>query len=406
MNAQRLLELTPIPVEPQITLTPKTTELPIGTLYTLTAKVVNLADKSRPMRLYSLEFRVKEGPHMGEYSNVFTDLNGEAQFSYIGTKIGTDKITVRGTVLGIKKHRRVIRVAALGNVLPLILANVQIAQADNLDMAEVHWTAGPDLTVPLFVPPLIKSQGGQSIFLTDVTKNYGTYESAPSTTRYYLSSSLPPFDINTATVLGERLIPVLGIKEFSEANQIPHTLPAELPEGTYTLAACADANQEVVELDEDNNCSFNQLDHAVSIVVPIERPTNLPPDCSQASANTTSLWPPNHKLATIEIEGVTDPEGNVITIRIDSITQDEPVNGLGDGDTSPDGFGIGAVQAQLRAERSGTGNGRVYAIGFTAQDDQGESCTSTVQVGVPHDQGKGNVPIDDGQGYDSTVAVP
>ena len=71
--------------------------------------------------------------------------------------------------------------------------------------------------------------------------------------------------------------------------------------------------------------------------------------------------------------------------------------------TSPDGFGVGTPQAQVRAERSGTGNGRVYAITFKADDGKGGTCTATVNVVVPHDQGGSIVPIDDGQNFDSTL---
>ena len=37
-------------------------------------------------------------------------------------------------------------------------------------------------------------------------------------------------------------------------------------------------------------------------------------------------------------------------------------------------------------QRSGTGDGRVYRIGFSAKDGAGGTCTGTVLVGVPHDQ--------------------
>jgi hypothetical protein len=40
---------------------------------------------------------------------------------------------------------------------------------------------------------------------------------------------------------------------------------------------------------------------------------------------------------------------------------------------------------QLRAERSGRGDGRVYRLAFTATDDHGAQCTGTALVGVPHD---------------------
>ena len=62
---------------------------------------------------------------------------------------------------------------------------------------------------------------------------------------------------------------------------------------------------------------------------------------------------------------LSDADGDPVTITITGITQDEPTNGLGDGDTSPDGKGIGTSTASVRAERSGKANGRVYIIYFT-----------------------------------------
>ncbi|MEW6758349.1 MAG: hypothetical protein AB1347_09020, partial [Acidobacteriota bacterium] len=67
---------------------------------------------------------------------------------------------------------------------------------------------------------------------------------------------------------------------------------------------------------------------------------------------------------------------------------------------APDGYGVGTAQVSLRAERSGPGNGRVYRIAFTASDGQGDSCSGTVAVGVPHDAK--DIPVDDGQTFDST----
>jgi len=127
---------------------------------------------------------------------------------------------------------------------------------------------------------------------------------------------------------------------------------------------------------------------------------NEDPDCTVATPSQDSLFPPNHKMNDITISGVTDPDGDTITLTVDGITQDEPTNGTGDGDTSPDGDGIGTDTAQIRAERSGTGDGRVYEISFTADDGNGGMCTGTVSVGVPHD--KKDTAIDSGQNFDST----
>lgn len=135
---------------------------------------------------------------------------------------------------------------------------------------------------------------------------------------------------------------------------------------------------------------------------PIDRTSecNTSPDCNNASSSLGIIWPPNHKMVSVTVDGITDPDGDPVTINIDGITQDEPTNGLGDGDQSPDGAGVGTDTAQVRAERSGLGDGRVYAISFTADDGNGGTCTGTVNVGVPHDV-KDN-PFDSGQVHDST----
>ena len=132
-------------------------------------------------------------------------------------------------------------------------------------------------------------------------------------------------------------------------------------------------------------------------------PPNNPPDCSQAHASLANLWPPNHKFKSVNVIGVTDLYGDPITISITSIFQDEEVNGKGDGNTSPDGKGIGSETAEVRAERQGSGNGRVYHIGFTASDGKGGTCSNTVLVGVPKSQGKKGTAVDDGALYDSTL---
>ena len=58
---------------------------------------------------------------------------------------------------------------------------------------------------------------------------------------------------------------------------------------------------------------------------------------------------------------------------------------------------------RVRAERAGKGNGRVYHIGFVAEDDKGGSCTGTVRVCVRHGQGAGASCVDEGPLFDSLV---
>ena len=127
-------------------------------------------------------------------------------------------------------------------------------------------------------------------------------------------------------------------------------------------------------------------------------PKNGPPMCHLARAFPFILWPPTHRMIPVRIKGVTDPDNDRVVITVVSVTQDEPVNGYEDGDTSPDAV-IQPGRLLLRAERSRISNGRVYEIRFTAADGHGGSCTGSVKVKVL----KGwTHPIDDGQKYDST----
>ena len=131
---------------------------------------------------------------------------------------------------------------------------------------------------------------------------------------------------------------------------------------------------------------------------------NRKPDCSGAVASQAVLWPPNHSYHAISVLGVTDPDSDAVTITVTRVTQDEPTNTRGDGNTCPDAQ-ISGSQVSVRAERTGTpgipGNGRVYAIYFTADDGRGGRCSGIAYVCVPHDMGHPTC-IDDGQRYEST----
>jgi hypothetical protein len=133
---------------------------------------------------------------------------------------------------------------------------------------------------------------------------------------------------------------------------------------------------------------------------------NSHPDCSNAVASMDVVWPPNHHFVPITVEGVTDPDGDPVTITIDGIFQDEPLDSLGDGSHVPDGMGVGTDTAHVRAERAGTkevpGDGRVYHIFYTASDGRGGDCDGEITVCVPHDRGQGINCVDSGVYYDST----
>jgi hypothetical protein len=118
-------------------------------------------------------------------------------------------------------------------------------------------------------------------------------------------------------------------------------------------------------------------------------PPNRPPDCSTVRVDPTSLWPPNHKFRLVTLGGGSDPDGDTLTLAITGVTQDEPVNGVADGNTAPDALaGPTPGSVHLRRERAGNGNGRVYRIAFTLSDGKGGTCSGVVKVEVPHNKKK------------------
>jgi len=136
-------------------------------------------------------------------------------------------------------------------------------------------------------------------------------------------------------------------------------------------------------------------------LVPVSAP-NAPPDCSAAAAMPEELWPPDRKMADVAIVGVTDPDGDPVALTITSIFQDEPLANSHADDTCGDGAGVGTGMASVRAQSDGTGDGRVYSIGFTATDADGGACSGTATVCVPRDQSGNGTCVDQGPLFDST----
>jgi uncharacterized repeat protein (TIGR01451 family) len=112
---------------------------------------------------------------------------------------------------------------------------------------------------------------------------------------------------------------------------------------------------------------------------------NTPPVISGTSVDKSSLWSPNHKMVDVTVNySATDNCSSVTSVL--RVTSNEPVNGVGDGDTAPDWEVRDAHHVRLRAERSGRGTGRVYTITITATDSAGNSSSKQVSVRVPHGQ--------------------
>lgn len=113
-------------------------------------------------------------------------------------------------------------------------------------------------------------------------------------------------------------------------------------------------------------------------------------------APATTLWPPNHEYRAFDLRNYVTANGctGKLTPTIARIYSDEPEDisakldtndqWNGDGHTKCDIVITGGTTFQLRSERAGSGNGRVYTVEFYLGTDQ--STIYRTYFNVPHDQ--------------------
>ncbi len=123
------------------------------------------------------------------------------------------------------------------------------------------------------------------------------------------------------------------------------------------------------------------------------------------------LWPPNHKYVGVSVADIVtsvvdlcDTGVGIGDVVVTSVSSDEVENGKGDGNTLNDiVIADDCRSVNLRSERSGRSNGRVYTIHLAATDADGNTGTASFQVQVPHSLGSGPA-VDDGPVYTEVSA--
>lgn len=116
--------------------------------------------------------------------------------------------------------------------------------------------------------------------------------------------------------------------------------------------------------------------------------------------NPLSLWPPNHRMVPVHVAWqVSDRCDLTAGVSLVSVTSSEPDDEprAGDGNTTGDmadaAVGTSDCLVLLRAERTGDGPGRTYALTYAARDTSGNTTTALGVVTVPHNLGSGPEPV-------------
>ena len=164
---------------------------------------------------------------------------------------------------------------------------------------------------------------------------------------------------------------------------------------TNRVAASTPTTQAAVSLDAVFAFGESEISVAVydgvgsaSCTTKVTVRDTTPPSVESAKASPNVLWPPNHQMVRVRVEVKASDACGEVSSKIVSVTSNEPVNGHGDGNTSPDWKITGDLTVDLRAERAGPGKGRIYTIKLEISDHAGNKVTRNLTVSVPHDSGK------------------
>ncbi len=203
------------------------------------------------------------------------------------------------------------------------------------------------------------------------------------------------YEIGTPVILGGQVSDFDGDSvtyEWLEEESVLFTGPVQTTYGG-----------EPVHLPNYENSDFDLGSHTVTLGVHdgVNQPVSndITVEIIDTGAPTLSpvpdktiLWPPNHEMIDITIiANASDNSGGPLTLAA-TVSSNEPEDGLGDGDMSPDWTepvideGGGIITFQLRSERSGSGSGRIYTITIKATDESGNTSEAQVEIIVPHDK--------------------
>jgi hypothetical protein len=113
---------------------------------------------------------------------------------------------------------------------------------------------------------------------------------------------------------------------------------------------------------------------------------NTAPVIRHVAASPNILWPPNHKMVRVALRASVNDACGPTTWRIIGVRCNESANARGDGNTLADWRIADEHTVFLRAERSGSGDSRIYLVKVQATDasgNQSEMETVTVTVSEP-----------------------
>ncbi|HET9282043.1 MAG TPA: hypothetical protein VFR24_08790 [Candidatus Angelobacter sp.] len=216
------------------------------------------------------------------------------------------------------------------------------------------------LKVTVASPGITQRPAGSSVDLVFTVSNSGTQGD-----KYDLTAKSNVAWANLATLPASVSLDAGASAPITIHANVPVNTPVGTA-GSFSLKATSVSSPKIQDSGE--------------AIVTSLAPICSPPSINSASATPSSLWPPDHKMIPVTVSTSTSNGCGSVSCKIISVTSNEPVN--------PDGDWVitGNLTLTLRAERLGSGTGRIYTIVVQCTDDAGNSVTKNIIVTVPHDQ--------------------
>ena len=148
--------------------------------------------------------------------------------------------------------------------------------------------------------------------------------------------------------------------------------------GSFLFGALSDDGRFVAFASDASNLVAGDTNGARDIFVHEQVVACQGPVISDVSAAPNVLWPANHKMVPVVVGYTVADDCDPAPLCSLSIGGNK--GGSGDWEV------LDVHNVNLRAEREGKGDGRIYTITISCQNSQDLSSSATVAVIVPHDR--------------------
>jgi parallel beta-helix repeat protein len=261
-------------------------------------------------------------------------------------------------------------------------ANI-IAEATGPTGAVVTFTASAtdlvDGAVPVSALPASGSTFPLGTTMVKLTSTDAHGNTATSSFTVTVRDTTPPAIATPANLTAEATGPAGAVVTFtaSATDLVDGAVPVSASPASGSTFPLGTTTVKLTSTDAHGNTATS------SFTVTVQDTT--PPTFKSLTASPDTLWPVNHKLVAITVTAkLADLVDPAPTAHIVSVTCNEPSNGVGDGNTPADWEVTGPLTLDLRAERAGNLNDRVYTITVEARDQFGNTSQKSVDVTVPH----------------------